>query len=150
MKDIENKPVEFNPQNTFKRELGCFSLRLGKIFFNLSIFFLVLCICGILSLISTVVMIVFGIVVTLATLGTVFVIMPNFWSNLISGINIAGNVSEFLMSNFYIFASIAVACSILSIIISALDKQNKHKGKIVIASIVLAVTIVSIIITMAG
>ena len=72
-------------------ELSQFATRLGKIFFNLSILFLVFCLCGILSFISTALILIVGFLVIIITLGTIFVINPDFWDGLMYAVDISSN-----------------------------------------------------------
>ena len=65
-------------------ELTYYCTRLSKILFNISILFLISCVCGILSFISVALIMFVGFLIILATLGTIFIINPDFWNNLMS------------------------------------------------------------------
>lgn len=138
---MEDKPTASLEKIHFQN----FTLRLGKIFFNLGIVFLVLCICGSLSYLSTALLFLIGVIVTILTVGFIFLIAPDFWSTIISSMDGAANFAEFIIGNAYIFLSIAIVLSALSIVICALDKNSKHIARIVVASIVLAASLLMII-----
>lgn len=133
-----------------KMEFNNFGLRLGKIFFNLAIFLLIFCICGTLSILSTAFLFLIGVVVTIITAGTIFIFAPNFWNSIFAGMNATANFFSFVIGNAYIFLSIVMALSIASIVILALDRQNKHISRIVVASIVLVVALLMMIFVASG
>lgn len=110
-------------------ELSQFATRLGKIFFNLSIIFLVFCLCGILSFISTALTIIVGLLVIIITLGTIFVINPDFWDGFMSAVDISSNVSNFFLSNLYIFAGLSISLAVASLILLSRDKTKKAHGQ---------------------
>lgn len=133
-----------------KMEFNNFGIRLGKIFFNLAIFLLIFCICGTLSILSTAFLFLIGVVVTIITAGTIFIFAPNFWNSIFAGMNATANFFSFVIGNAYIFLSIVMALSIASIVILALDRQNKHASRIVVASIVLVVALLMMIFVVTG
>lgn len=133
-----------------KMEFNNFGIRLGKIFFNLAIFLLIFCICGTLSILSTAFLFLIGVVVTIITAGTIFIFAPNFWNSIFAGMNATANFFSFVIGNAYIFLSIVMALSIASIVILALDRQNKHISRIVVASIVLVVALLMMIFVATG
>ena len=133
-----------------KMEFNNFGIRLGKIFFNLAIFLLIFCICGTLSILSTAFLFLIGVVVTIITAGTIFIFAPNFCNSIFAGMNATANFFSFVIGNAYIFLSIVMALSIASIVILALDRQNKHTSRIVVASIVLVVALLMMIFVATG
>lgn len=133
-----------------KMEFNNFGIRLGKIFFNLAIFLLIFCICGTLSILSTAFLFLIGVFVTIITAGTIFIFAPNFWNSIFAGMNATANFFSFVIGNAYIFLSIVMALSIASIVILALDRQNKHTSRIVVASIVLVVALLMMIFVATG
>ena len=133
-----------------KMEFNDFGIRLGKIFFNLAIFLLIFCICGTLSILSTAFLFLIGVVVTILSAGTIFIFAPNFWDSIFAGMNATANFFSFVIGNAYIFLSIVMALSIASIVILALDRQNKHTSRIVVASIVLVVALLMMIFVASG
>ena len=133
-----------------KMEFNNFGIRLGKIFFNLAIFLLIFCICGTLSILSTAFLFLIGVVVTILSAGTIFIFAPNFWDSIFAGMNATANFFSFVIGNAYIFLPIVMALSIASIVILALDRQNKHTSRIVVASIVLVVALLMMIFVASG
>lgn len=133
-----------------KNDLKQFSIRIGKIFSNISIIALLLCFSGMLSLVATAFIILIGLVVIFATVGTIFIIIPNYFNSLMSATQISAEISLFFLDNFYIFASIALLGAIVSLVLLALDKHTKHTARIVVSSIVIIIALVAIIVMASG
>ena len=131
---------------TLKNDFKEFLIRLGKIFSNISILALLLCISGILSFVATAFILLIGLVVIILSVGTIFAIVPNYFDILMSTSEVSVKISAFFLENFYIFASIAIIGAILSLVLLLLDKRTKHIGRIVISSIVIAIVIIAIIV----
>ncbi len=133
-----------------RNDLKQFLIRLGKIFSNISIIALVLCFSGILSFVATAFILLIGLVIIILSIGTIFIIVPNYFDILMSASKISVSISAFFLENFYIFASIAIVGAVLSLILLLLDKRNKHIARIVISSVVIAVVIITIIVIAMG
>ena len=129
-----------------RNDLKEFLIRLGKIFSNISILALILCFSGILSFVATAFILLIGLVVIILSIGTIFVIVPNYFDILMSTSEVSAKISAFFLENFYIFASIAIIGAILSLVLLLLDKRTKHIGRIVISSIVIVIVIIAIIV----
>ena len=132
-----------------RNDLKEFLIRLGKIFSNISILALLLCFSGILSFVATAFILLIGLVVIILSIGTIFVIIPNYFDILMSTSEVSVKISAFFLENFYIFASITIIGAILSLVLLLLDKRTKHIGRIVISSIVIAIVIIAIIVVAA-
>lgn len=135
-----------NTSPLLKNDLREFSIRLGKIFSNISILGLLLCFSGILSFVATAFILLIGLVIIILSIGTIFVLVPNYFDILMSTSEVSVKISAFFLENFYIFASIAIVGAVLSLILLLLDKRNKHIARIVISSVVIAVVIITIIV----
>ena len=133
-----------------RNDLKEFLIRLGKIFSNISILALLLCISGILSFVATAFILLIGLVVIILSVGTIFAIVPNYFDILMSTSEVSVKISAFFLENFYIFASIAIIGAVLSLILLLLDKRNKHIARIVISSVVIAIVILVIIVVATG
>ena len=133
-----------------KNDFKCFLIRLGKIFSNISIFSLILCFCGILSFVATAFILLIGLTIILLSIGTIFIVVPNYFEIIMSASQISAKISAFFLENFYIFVSVAIVGSILSLVLLLLDKQTKHTGRIVVSSIVIAIAIITIIVFALG
>lgn len=133
-----------------KTELKYFGVRLGKIFSNLSIVFLILCLCGILSFVSLAVILTLGFALIILTIGTIFVMVPNYWDILMSASQFTAKLASFFLDKFFIFVAFAILFAILSLILLKLDKQQKHTGRIVVSLIIIGIAIISIIVIAAG
>ncbi len=133
-----------------KNDFKCFLIRLGKIFSNISIFSLILCFCGILSFVATAFILLIGLTIILLTIGTIFIVVPNYFEIIMSASQISAKISAFFLENFYIFVSIAIVGAILSLVLLLLDKRTKHTARIVVSSIVIAVAIITIIVFALG
>lgn len=146
MEEEISKPLALGEKTHFFH----FGLRLGKIAFNVAILLVLIAVCGALSLMTTAFLILFAIIVTILSLGTIFKLAPNFWPNIISGAEFTGDVSTFLLNNAYIFLSIAIAFSVFSIVVLALDRKQKHIARIVFASLTLLTAVILMILFGAG
>ena len=142
-----------DPQKTFltpRAELENFGVRLGKIFSNMAIVMVIVTLFGIMSFVTTVLVMLIGICVTIITLGTIFIIAPEFWDKILSTGDFTGKIASFFMQNIFLFMGLAVGLSVISIVFLSFDKHTKHVGRIVVSSIVIAVAAVSLIVFGAG
>lgn len=135
--------MEKNTTRVFaKNDFKNFLVRLGKIFSNMSILFLIISICGLFSFVSVAFVCLTGVVIIIITVGTIFIINPNFGSLFMSAIDISNKISMFFLENFYIFAGITLATAIISLVILVLDRRTKHTARIVTSSIVIGIAVI--------
>ena len=127
-----------------------FIVRLGIIFSNISIFSLILCYFGILSFISTAFILLVGLVIIVLTIGTIFIIVPDYFNIFMSVTDISAKVSAFFLDNFYLFISITILSSILSLILILLNKQTRYIGRIIFSVIIVIIAMFTIIIIAMG
>lgn len=130
-------------------QLQAFSSRLGKIFFNVAIVSLVLCILGLFTFGIAALLFLIGVVVTIYTVGFIFVIAPNFWSTIMAGTEFTAQIADFFTQYWYIFVAITIVLSVASIVLLALDRQRKHTVKIVFASIIIAIALFVMVVVLA-
>lgn len=133
-----------------KTEIKNFIVRLGIIFSNISIFSLILCYFGILSFISTTFILLVGLVIIVLTIGTIFIIVPDYFNIFMSVTDISAKVSAFFLDNFYLFISITILSSILSLILILLNKQTRYIGRIIFSVIIVIIAMFTIIIIAMG
>ena len=133
-----------------KTEIKNFIVRLGIIFSNISIFSLILCYFGILSFISTAFILLVGLVIIVLTIGTIFIIVPDYFNIFMSVTDISAKVSAFFLDNFYLFISITILPSILSLILILLNKQTRYIGRIIFSVIIVIIAMFTIIIIAMG
>ena len=133
-----------------KYHLKTFGTRLGKILSNLSIAFFVVSLCGIFSFLSTSLILLFGFILIIISVGTIFIAIPNYWNILETSVDISSQITEFFTHNFYVFVSFALVLSVLSIVILKIDRTSKHTSRVVTSSIILALSIVAIILIASG
>ncbi len=133
-----------------KNDFFNFLIRLGKIFSNISILSLILCFCGVISFAATAFILLIGLTIILLSIGTIFIVVPNYFEIIMSASQISAKISAFFLENFYIFVSVAIVGSILSLVLLLLDKRTKHTARIVVSSIVIAVAIITIIVFALG
>ena len=133
-----------------KTEIKNFIVRLGIIFSNISIFSLILCYFGILSFISTAFILLVGLVIIVLTIGTIFIIVPDYFNIFMSVTDISAKVSAFFLDNFYLFISITILSSILSLILTLLNKQTRYIGRIIFSVIIVIIAMFTIIIIAMG
>ena len=143
MKNISGTPP-------VKTEFAFFTVRLGKIFSNLSIFFLILCLCGVLSFVTTAFILLCGLTAILITLGTIFIIIPDYWDKLMVASNISAEVSEFFFQNIFWFVGFSVAFALLALLLLVWDKKRSHVPRIVLSSVILAVALLCIVVVALG
>jgi len=128
------------------------SVRLGKIFSNISIVcivFLVLsALLPIIGALGYMVYYTFLIVLPIFTLGLVFVPETFGWysslwyrGGFVDGIS---SFSEGLFNSWPWIGAVSVAAAVLSIVFLCMDRKNLSVGRIVVSSIILACTIVII------
>lgn len=133
-----------------KQDFMNFLIRLGKIFSNMSIVLVLLCLCGIFSFVGTAIVILICVYIIIITVGTIFIINPDFFSLFTNVVEVTGEISIFFLENFYIFAGLTIATSILSLILLVLDRRTKHVARIVLSSVVLAVALICLIVIAVG
>ena len=133
-----------------KNDFFNFLIRLGKIFSNISILSLILCFCGVISFAATAFILLIGLTIILLSIGTIFIVVPNYFEIIMSASQISAKISAFFLENFYIFVSVAIVGSIVSLVLLLLDKRTKHTARIVVSSIVIAVAIITIIVFALG
>ncbi len=134
MQELQDK---LNEKNQFSR----FLIRLGKISFNLSIVFLLFCLCGIISGITTGFILILGLFAILISFGAIFVLIPDYWNRLTSASGFFAGLTNFLLKNALYFVAFSIVFSILSIILLSLDKSEKHTARLVISSVVTAIAL---------
>ena len=93
---MEEHTALVSTKNDFKN----FLVRLGKIFSNMSILFLIISICGLFSFVSVAFVCLTGVVIIVITVGTIFIINPNFGSLFMSAVDVSSKISTFFLENF--------------------------------------------------
>ena len=135
---MEEHTALVSTKNDFKN----FLVRLGKIFSNMSILFLIISICGLFSFVSLAFVFLTGAVIIVITVGTIFIINPNFGSLFMSAVDVSSKVSIFFLENFYIFAGVTLATAVVSLVLLVLDRRTKHTARIVTSSIVIGIAVI--------
>ena len=135
---MEKNTTRLFAKNDFKN----FLVRLGKIFSNMSILFLIISICGLFSFVSLAFVFLTGAVIIVITVGTIFIINPNFGSLFMSAVDVSSKVSIFFLENFYIFAGVTLATAVVSLVLLVLDRRTKHTARIVTSSIVIGIAVI--------
>ncbi len=128
---------------------------LGIILSNISIVTLIL---GVSSLFITIfaaiftgLWLIFWFVGIIFTVGTIFVMIPNYSSYLTKASDFLANIPfDTLMQIMKYTLPIGIVASIASIILLSLDKKNNHKGRIIFSSIVLALLVIVFVIIISG
>lgn len=147
MGDIMQTP---HTTSTTKIEFQTFIVRLGKIFSNLSILFLVLSLCGVLSFVALAFVILIGFTLIILSIGTIFVYVPNYWDILTKATDISVSIANFFLQNIFVFIPLTILFAIVSLILLKLDKQNSHTVRIVLSSIIIGVAVIAIIVLLVG
>ncbi len=139
-----------NIPSTFKYDFLSFCIRMGKIFSNMSIICLVLCFVGVVSFISTAIILLIGLTLILVTIGTIFVLVPNYWDKLTSASRISAEISSFFLEHASLFITLTIILSIISLILLLVDRRERPVARIVISSIVVVLAIIVAIIIALG
>ena len=142
-------PQSYNELNA-KTELKNFLVRLGKIFSNIAILGLILSSAGIMSFVALAFTFIFGFLLIVMSLGTIFVLVPNFSDIWLSVADTSSKIASFFMQNFYIFAGITIVFSILSFVLLITDRQSKHTARLVISGVIIAILLIFIVVALLG
>lgn len=118
----------------------------GKIMFNYTILGLsimvVILLGTILSAMYFIISFFLGLLIIIASLGTIFVISPNYISNLLQGgESFIGFITSLYVAFPYIFG-ITCAASLVSLILECVQKNGRSKGRIITSSIIFALTLI--------
>lgn len=145
----EKKESKTNVNSALTKNLAMmYSVRLGKILFNLSMVCLILCAATLATALATGIIFIFGLIFMIVSLGTVFVYFPNYFDAVLSSGDFFAKISGFLLQAFPYLISIGILSAIASIVFLALDKNEKHIARITIASIVLALSVIIVIVSL--
>lgn len=115
--------------------------RLGIIFFNIALGSLLMFICTMFSPILLAVLWILGFMLILISIGSIFVIIPGYWGKLTSFISNSSSFVSRLIEILPYILVVGIVASAVSIVFLFLDKNNKHKGRI-IGSIIFAILLV--------
>ena len=127
-----------------------YSVHLGKIFSNLSIVFVVISLASLVTVIATGLMFLFGLILIIISLGTVFIYIPNYFDMLLSGTEFMGGVAGFLNQFWPVLTPLAIVLAGVSIVLLAMDKHERHTGRIVLSSIIVGIAVLTLILLIAG
>ncbi len=142
-------PQSYNELNA-KTEFKNFLVRLGKIFSNIAILGLILSSAGIMSFVALAFTFIFGFLLIVMSLGTIFILVPNFSDIWLSVADTSSKIASFFMQNFYIFAGITIVFSILSFVLLIADRQSKHTARLVISGVIIAILLIFIVVALVG
>jgi len=123
---------------------------LGKIFSNLSLFFVIVSASSLITFLIYPLLAVLWIFVAIVSLGMVFVIFPGFGNFLKNSSEIFGSIYSFLGNFLPFFLGFALITSILSIIFLSLDRHEKHWGRIIFSAILILITLIGFISLIVG
>lgn len=147
---MENNIKNNIPAKFTKYTAAAYSVHLGKILSNISIVCMVICLSSLISTLIVGLTFVFGLIFIILTFGTVFVIIPNYWNRLISSGDLLGYLSSFMETTWPYLAPIGIICAVVSIVLLSMDKYEKHPFRITVSSIIIAITIILLILLIAG
>lgn len=123
-----------------------YTTRLGIILSNVAVICVLFCLSSIVSVVLSLLFWVLGMVLIFATLGIVLLVIPGYWSSLMASGKIVANVANILMQAWPYISITGIACSVASIVLLALDRNQRHIGRIVFSSIVIALIVIIMII----
>lgn len=158
---IDELTIEKNSlENASVKEMRMLHLgHFGKIFSNLSIFFTILSLASVLTLIMTLVLFLLGgavllilLMVIVVTLGIIFVIIPNYWGIITTVANAltssSGYISKFgelVVKIWPVITPLAIVFAGISILFLCFDKTQNHTIRIVFSSVVLVIAIIILV-----
>lgn len=106
---------------------------------------------GFFTALFTTFYIILWFVILIFSVGTVFVIIPNYFSYLTKSSEFLNNFRFDVFINIVKYAlPVFIATSILSIVLLSLDKHRNHKGRIIFSSVVLGLLVVMFLILIIG
>ncbi len=124
--------------------------RLGVILSNISIASLIIFVCSLITPILLALCYGVGIILIFATIGTIFVMIPNYWQLLTSFMTNTSKLLNPLLSVLPYVLGIGLATAIASVLILFFDKQRNHKGRIVFGIIVVLLIVVAFVFVLCG
>lgn len=136
-----------NPQKlkTPKAELARMqAVHLGVILFNLQFLAVAFMLAGVFSFIVVVLFYFFMIIVTLGSLGIIYLLYPSFGSWWAGG-EVLQDIAVRLAGGWVYAVPIALALSVSSIILLSFDSEQRHVGRIVVCVIVALLTVAFLI-----
>ena len=131
-------------------ELSRFTNRLGIIFSNIAIFALILSYMGFFSFLTIAFLILIAGILIILSLGTIFIMIPNFGDFFSSSIKIAANISTFFLDHTYLFTTITLVLAIASFIFFFFDKKNRQIGRMICSVFVCLLALIAIFIMKVG
>lgn len=123
-----------------------YTTRLGIILSNVAVICVLFCLSSIVSVVISCILWMFGVVLILMTLGLILVAIPGYWNALVSSSDVIGKVSNFLIQAWPIISVTGIVCSVASIVLLALDRNQRHIGRIVFSSIIIGMIVLIMII----
>lgn len=123
-----------------------YTTRLGIILSNVAVICVLFCLSSIVSVVISWLFWVLGMVLIFVTLGIVLLVIPGYWNSLMSSGKIVANVANILLQAWPYISITGIACSVASIVLLALDRNQRHIGRIVFSSIVIGLIVIIMII----
>lgn len=148
---MEEQNLDLKSTNVQKKQMSWLYLNhFAIIFSNVSIVGFVIGVMAVLSSIFVpLISVLFGILLIvgiICTFGAVFAIYPNYLSLFSKISNLIENFPYELLMKIGLYAtSISIVLSVVALVLLCIDKQQKHVGRIVLASSVLALLVVALI-----
>ena len=117
---------------------------LGIILSNLSIIFLLLSVSGIASILLPVFFWCLLLIITIYTIGTIYLYYPRFASLWGWGVDML-NFGEKIMMLFPLFITLTFATAIASLVLLLINKNKRHYGRIVFSASLIGLAIVVVL-----
>lgn len=124
--------------------------RLGVILSNLSIVALAISLSSIVTVVATMFTMIFGFMLMIISVGTVFIIIPNYWHRLISSAEVIGKVNEVIFKIWPAITIVGIVSAVASIICLCFDKTRSHIARIVVSGVVIACIVIFALIMIIG
>ena len=123
--------------------------RFGKITFNLQFLAVAFMAASVLSFLSVAVFYLFMLIITIATLGLIYVAYPSLM-DLWSGGETLEAIFNTLAAGWTYAVPAAIALSVASIICLCFDYREKHVARISVSAVIAALSVIVLIIKLVG
>ena len=129
-----------------KKYLNIYTLHFGKILSNYSILGICFMSLIMLSTVLTALYYVFSFVIVVSTIiftvGTIFVIKPNFIGDMFAGGDTMVNITKALNKAFPYVLGFTLAFAITALVLLCVQKEKKSTAKIVVSSVIIGLAVV--------
>lgn len=118
-------------------------VRFAKTLTSFAVLCAVICLLAAASFLVTIGIIIFGVFLIIGSLGTIFIIDPDFGSKFLSAIENTSLVTQALTEYWPVAVGVGLGCAAAAILIFACIKTEKHTSHIVVCSIMAVIMLIA-------